>query len=221
MDFRPGLRCCRSVTDKRQPRKKPTQERSKILVGSVVLATESLAREQPILSITMGAIARRAGVSLASVYEYFPTKDAVLAAWAESAWERALHAGFAALEEAIVVRRLPVDEGMGMVITAINGELRPFASASKGLAFHNMVGRSDRRVELYDNVRTIIEGIILGAGDVGRIAVASPSVAARLLATILCADSYMVFLSEGDETAVDREITDLFRRYLRGDAPAV
>lgn len=194
------------------------QERSKVLVASVIAATESVAEARGVGAVTVRAVARRAGVSLASVYEYFPTKEAILAAWAENVWERALDAGFRALEEAIVVRRLPVDDGMSEVVTAIHRVLRPFARTCTGATFPDPVGRSAQRLALFESVRSIIEGILLGVPGVTAIRVRSAPLASRLLAGILTSDGYMGFLAaEGDESAADLEVSDLFRRYLRGD----
>lgn len=205
------------MSENRRPRKQPTQARSKALVAAVVEGTEALVLEHGVGALTMPALARRAGVSLASVYEYFPSKGAVLAAWAESVWDRAFAAGFAALDDAIVVRRLPVSEGMAGVVVAFNSCLRVFARACAGLPFTTMVGRSERRVELYQALRSIIEGVIVGAPDVTAIRVRSAPLAARLLAGLITADTYMEFLATADDTAADAEVSDLFRRYLSGE----
>jgi len=203
---------------KRSPRKPAKQERSRALVAAVATATEDLVREHGLSGVTIAMIARRSGVSPASVYEYFPSKDAVMAAWAEATWERALAAGFAALEQAIVVQKLPVDEGMARVVVAFNQALRVFARACVGQSLENMVGRGARRVELIDGVRMIIESIVTAVPDVTAIRVRSAPLAARLLASVITSDAYMDFLSRAeDDQAADTEVADLFRRYLRGD----
>jgi AcrR family transcriptional regulator len=186
-------------------------------VASVVEAVSVLAEERGVHALTMSALAQRAGVSVASLYEYFPTKDAVLAAWAERVWERALNAGFVALERSVVQQRLPVDQGAASVLLAVNAELRPFARAIAGVVMRTVVGRYERREELIETVRFLILGVITGAPDAG-VRVNSPETAANLVAHILCSDGYLNFLATASNAEdADTEVCALFRRYLRGD----
>jgi len=61
-------------------RRTPRQIRSRAIVEAIVQAgRELLTREGP-KSLTTNRIAERAGVSIGSLYRYFPNKDAVLAA---------------------------------------------------------------------------------------------------------------------------------------------
>ena len=63
-----------------KPRKKPKQERSKTLVGSVLDATARILDGSGYAAATTNKIAEIAGVSIGSLYQYFPGKDAVLGA---------------------------------------------------------------------------------------------------------------------------------------------
>lgn len=188
-----------------------------MLVASIVQAASALAVELGVGRVTMSAIAGRAGVSVASMYEYFPTKDAVLAAWAETVWERALQAGFQALERSVVDQRLPVDPGLASVVRAVNAELRPFAQAIGGIVLRTVVGRYERREELIQTVQFLILGVITGAPSAA-IRVDSPTTAASLIAHVLCSDGYLSFLASTDAESGDSEVCALLRRYLRGDS---
>ena len=206
------------VTSKKAPRKQPTQGRSRALVASVVAATEALAAEMGVAAVTMPMIAKRSGVSLASIYEYFPTKEAVLAAWAETTWERALQAAFKELERAIAVEKRSVHQGVERVIGIVNRELRVFARACGALAFQDLVGRTEVRLQHAETLRQMLEGLFLSVPEVTKVKVRSPVVAARLVATLLTADSYVSYLGAvTDEAAADAEVADLLRRYLGGD----
>lgn len=60
------------------PRKQPRQERSSKVVDRILDAALILTREQGTKTPTTLAIAQRAGLSVGSVYQYFPNKEAIL-----------------------------------------------------------------------------------------------------------------------------------------------
>ncbi len=76
------------------PRKRPRQERSRRTVAALLTATAQVLERRGYAAATTDAIAARAGVSVGSLYQYFPNKDALLAALAE----RHVDEGFARLE---------------------------------------------------------------------------------------------------------------------------
>lgn len=63
------------------PRKKPLQARSKATVDAVLAAAAHILSRHG--SLTTNAVAERAGVSIGSLYQYFPNKDAILVALIE------------------------------------------------------------------------------------------------------------------------------------------
>lgn len=65
-------------TEKRG-RRVPTQKRSRELTQSLLEATESLLLEEGFEALTTNAVAARAGVSIGSLYQYFRTKDELVA----------------------------------------------------------------------------------------------------------------------------------------------
>jgi AcrR family transcriptional regulator len=80
------------------PRKRPRQARSQATVDAIVEACLQLLEEGPADRLTTNAIAARSGVSKGSLYQYFPDKDAVVAA----AFERLVESEIAAHEAAVV-----------------------------------------------------------------------------------------------------------------------
>ncbi len=66
-----------------KPRKLPVQERSRATVEAILEAAAQVLEQQGYAASTTNAIAKRAGVSIGSLYEYFPDKNAVFAALKE------------------------------------------------------------------------------------------------------------------------------------------
>jgi len=73
-----------------QPRTIPTQERSRETVDALLDATEEVARRVGFDEATTKEIAQRAGVSAGTLYRYFPSKEALLAAVVNRQWEAGL-----------------------------------------------------------------------------------------------------------------------------------
>jgi AcrR family transcriptional regulator len=65
------------------PRKKPIQGRSKATVDAVLMAAAHILEERGLAGFNTNAVAVRAGVSIGSLYQYFPSKDAILVALME------------------------------------------------------------------------------------------------------------------------------------------
>lgn len=65
------------------PRKKPVQGRSRATVEAVLSAAARILEDQGLSGFNTNAIAERAGVSVGSLYQYFPSKDAILVALME------------------------------------------------------------------------------------------------------------------------------------------
>ncbi len=61
------------------PRKQPRQERAKETVSVILEAAAEVFAEKGYAGATTNKIAHRAGVSIGSLYQYFPNKDAILA----------------------------------------------------------------------------------------------------------------------------------------------
>jgi AcrR family transcriptional regulator len=67
-----------------KPRKKPSQSRSRQTVEAIVEAAARVFAARGYHQTNTNDIAERAGVSVGSLYEYFPNKDAILVALVES-----------------------------------------------------------------------------------------------------------------------------------------
>lgn len=63
-----------------EPRKIPRQTRSAATVDAILDATAHILRESGFATLSTNGVAQRAGVSIGSLYQYFPNKEALLAA---------------------------------------------------------------------------------------------------------------------------------------------
>ena len=62
-----------------KPRKLPTQERSRATVDAIIQAATYILVRSGWERLTTNAIAERAGVNIGSLYQYFPSKEAIVA----------------------------------------------------------------------------------------------------------------------------------------------
>jgi AcrR family transcriptional regulator len=69
---------------KTTPRKRPTQHRSKSTVDTILAATARILIKRGFAGLTTNAVAEAAGVSIGSLYQYFPNKEALVAALIEN-----------------------------------------------------------------------------------------------------------------------------------------
>jgi len=72
------------------PKKRPVQERSRATFEALVDACALLLPERGYAGTSTNHVAARAGVNIASLYEYFPGKDAIVAQVAERLVERVM-----------------------------------------------------------------------------------------------------------------------------------
>ncbi len=63
-----------------QPRKVPRQARAAVTVAAVIEAAARILEAEGLVGLNTNAIASKAGVSVGSLYQYFPSKDAILVA---------------------------------------------------------------------------------------------------------------------------------------------
>ena len=66
-----------------KPRKLPQQDRSRVTVQAILEATTHILTEEGYEKANTNRIAERAGVSIGSLYQYFPNKESLLTALIE------------------------------------------------------------------------------------------------------------------------------------------
>jgi AcrR family transcriptional regulator len=100
-----------------EPKKRPVQRRSQQTFDALVEAATWLLPRRGYAGTTTNHIAERAGVSIASLYEYFPGKDAIVAQVAERFVARVLGRLTAA---AIAVGAAPEEDAIRLWIEKIH-----------------------------------------------------------------------------------------------------
>ncbi len=73
-----------------KPRRRPARASGQSIVTAILDAASALLVESGIEGITTNAIAKRAGISVGSLYQYFPNKEAICAGIAKRVNERLL-----------------------------------------------------------------------------------------------------------------------------------
>jgi AcrR family transcriptional regulator len=162
-----------------KPRKRPRQERSRQTVAAILVAAAQVFERRGYAAGTTDAIAARAGVSVGSVYQYYPNKDAILVALVE----RHLEEGVA------LVAQLLHEAREGHV--EVDGLLRRFVEAM--LALHQREPRLHRvlfeeiplptslRRELERREEAIAEQVAALLTDRLRLPLRNPALTAYLL----------------------------------------
>ena len=115
-----------------QPRKRPQQDRSRITVEAVLEAAAQVLEADGYDALTTNAVAERAGVSVGTLYQYFPDKAAVVAGLVEAQLETDVDAMRTAFAEA---ERLPLAEATDRLVHAFAGLFAPFPGRSAAVIY--------------------------------------------------------------------------------------
>ena len=89
-----------------KPRKSPSQQRSQLTVAALLKATAHILVKEGYESASTNRIAEAAGVSIGSLYQYFPSKEALVAAVVDRHMQEMLELLRAAVDR---VREQPVE----------------------------------------------------------------------------------------------------------------
>jgi AcrR family transcriptional regulator len=104
-----------------EPKKRPVQRRSRETFEALVEACTWLLPRRGYAGTTTNHIAERAGTSIASLYEYFPNKDAIVAQVAERMVARILDRLGA---DAVAVGKAPEEDAIRLWIERIHDTIR-------------------------------------------------------------------------------------------------
>lgn len=198
-----------------QPRKSPQQERSAALMEALVEATARVLADDGYRGATTKRIAAVAGVSVGSLYQYFPGKDALVFAVQQRHFDQVM--------QALARVSLAPDQPLG---AAVQGFVRGMvAGHDLDASLHRALTEQMLRLgpapfrEAQDRAVGMVRGILGLRAD--EVAVADLDTAAWLLVTTVEGAVHAALMG-GDGRLADprfeRELTALVCRYL-GVAP--
>ncbi len=195
------------------PRKRPRQERSRATVDTILEACARVLIKHGFDGLTTNAVAEAAGVSIGSLYQYFPNKEALVAALVERHIEERKAATFAELAR---VALLPLqDAARGVIELTIRAhQLEP--------ELHRVmieqvprVGRMARLRELDQIGHQIVAGLLAARRD--EIDVQDVDLAAWVLVSAIEAIVHRAVLFDPKRLADPRLVDEaclLVTRYL-------
>ena len=186
-----------------EPRKRPEQPRSRATVEMIVEGAASILEERGFEGYNTNAIARRAGVSVGSIYQYFSDKDSITAAvirreavqflddaraarTTSGAHEGLIHLIDAAIRHRfrrpVLARLIEVEEARLPLDRADDGvETGMLADIRRVIALRGLRPLPDRE-EAARDIAAIIRGMIDAAGQTGERDV--PALARRVRAAV-------------------------------------
>lgn len=195
------------------PRKRPRQARSKATVDTILEATTRVLVKQGFDSLSTNAVASAAGVSIGSLYQYFPNKEALVSALIDRHMEQM---NLSILAELTRVAKLPVAEAARAVIEltikahAIDPELHRVLTEQVP-----RIGKLARLRELDEICHRMIAGLLAARKD--ELAIRDPDLAAFILVSTIESIVHraaLLYPSRLRDPRLVDEATVLVTRYL-------
>ncbi|MCY1126840.1 helix-turn-helix domain containing protein [Frigidibacter sp. RF13] len=191
-----------------KPRKKPAQDRSRATFEAILEAATRILREDGLGAMNTNRVAERAGVSVGSLYQYFPSREAILA---ELVRRMRLTMSARMAEVGAAVRHLPLKEAIPrqMAEAVRQYETEPRLTA----ALEEAEAQLPRDPEVREGRRRVREAMVsclAGRGYVDPAEAAADSIAiTRGIVMAACA------AGRPDFDAIKRRITRAVLGYLK------
>lgn len=196
------------------PRKLPQQARSEATVEAILQAAAQVFERHGYATGTTNRIAARAGVSIGSLYQYFPSKDAILLALAR----RHLAEGTALLRPHLERLRAgcPLDEVLGDVVEAMIA-LHASAPRLHRVLFEETPLPETLRVELDATEDALVEVLASSLQAQPGTKAVDHRLAARVIVSAIEGLTHRLVLrpAGASSEAIAAEVTALVRGYLR------
>ncbi len=200
-----------------QPRRTPVQSRSTATVEAILEAAAQVFERHGYAAGTTNRIADRAGVSIGTLYQYFPNKDAILVALVERHLDEGiavLAPVFAALEEDPPTVRVAVERVLAGLL-----ELHRHQPRLHRVLFEEAPRPATLRRRLDDVTDRATDALARYLASRPEVTVADPRLAAALVAAVLEATTHgLVIHPRGDRPpdAYAQAAATMLERYLTG-----
>ena len=102
-------------------RREPTQARAQRTIDTIFQATAQIVEAEGVAGLNTNKIARKAGFSVGTLYQYFPTKEAILLALIERERARQMQRMAALLEHADAVQQQPKETVRAFIALFVAG----------------------------------------------------------------------------------------------------
>ena len=197
-----------------RPRKKAIQARSIDTVDAILRATTRILVREGYDALSTNRVATAAGVSIGSLYQYFPNKESLVAALLDRHLDQML--GLIATETPTLLG-LPVDAAVRRFVELMIDAHRIDPELHR--VFVEQIPRFGdlARIESVQERGVALARAYLGA-HAAELRIADPDLAAFLLVTTVEAVTHGAVISKPEllrSTALVDETTDLLVRYLR------
>lgn len=203
-----------------KPRKKPQQERSRETLDCILEGAAQVFESHGYAAGTTNRIAERAGVSVGSVYQYFPNKDAILVGLIERHIEES-RAILAPVVLDAISRNAPLKEGLGAVLDAMAAIHRERPNLHRVL-FEESPRPPELRAQLDELEEQAIAALSAYLEGSPEVSVPDSRTAARLIATVLEGATHRIAISDVPDSeweATARETVRMLVAYLAPAAP--
>ena len=152
-----------------KPRKRPVQRRSRLTVDVILEAAARVFADRGYAGATTNHIAERAGVSIGSLYQYFPNKDTILVALHARHMESASEILRGMMEQALGEKKAP-----DHLLRRFVGQIIEMHAADPAL-HHVLLYEGPRTPELSQKLHTIeddmaqaVEQVLAERGGISR-----------------------------------------------------
>ena len=202
------------------PRKKPSQGRAQATVDALLQATAHILVSDGYEKLSTNRVAAVAGVSIGSLYQYFPSKEALVAALGERHHDEmmsVLAGAFAALDDAAD------DDAIGAVVSAVVDAMFDAHALHPQLhrALSEEIPRAVIHQHLEQSAMVLVRQLLDEHHD--RVGVGDVDAATFLLVSSVEAAAHNAVLHRPDlvePPALRRELSAMITRYLLPGAPA-
>ena len=201
----------------RNPRRTPRQDRSRDTVEAIVEAAAQVFERHGYPAGTTNRIAQRAGVSIGSLYQYFPNKDALVAELARRHIAELEAAAWPALR-ALVEHVPPLHDGLTALVLG-TVELHRQSPGLQRVLFEE-TPRSDEirklMIDFFERASGLIGDYLAACPEV---CVTDTRLAGRMVTVVIDEVTHGAIIHpvNGDDPQIyARETITMLERYLRG-----